>query len=164
MSKITNSSLIQEIRDVAKTQVGSDILPTTMTNQVVPVIDVNPKHARVVQICKTASITNQSSATVYTTPTDKDFYITALALGLIKDATATTIYVNIKAYVDGVNSDIITLPCITLTAQNIGTSLALTTPIKVDKNTAITLNSFSNNANITAYANVHGYEISNIKA
>jgi len=71
-----NSSVSEELRDVFKTQQNVDGNIQQVVNQIVPVCDVNPKHARVCNVV----VAKNATGTIYSTPTDKDFYLIAAQL------------------------------------------------------------------------------------
>lgn len=100
---------------------------------------------------------NAVTKTLLTTPTDKDFFMTACQLSVIKDATSTSTSVDIECMVGGKNFSLIAIPCISLTAQTGQISLSFPVPIKVDRNSAITINSSTNVANITYFGSIVGY-------
>jgi len=104
------------------------------------------------------------AGTVYTTPTNKDFYLTALTLSFVKDVTAVATYVNIYTTIGGVASVIMAIPSTTLTVDSAQLSLSLPVAIKVDRGAAITIGASSATANITARASIIGYTVDNITA
>ncbi len=69
MSQIHNSDLFKEFRDAAKSQ-GYDI-PTSTADKIVPVMEVNPKLLRRINIIKAVDV----AGTVYTTPANTDFFL-----------------------------------------------------------------------------------------
>lgn len=164
MATIHNSNLTKELIDVGKLQVSRDKIPNELAEKVVPVINVNPKDYRIANVLRYNTCTNATNATIYTTPADRDTYITNIMLAFIKDATATSTGVWINFVIDGATRTILHYPCLTLTAQTGAITLALPSPIKVDRNTAITVNSSTNVGNISASGSIIGYSVENINA
>lgn len=156
--KIQNSDTIKELRDGARLSI-SEGFPERLAGSVVPVMNINPKDYRICNIAKTTSAVNATSATIYTTPADKDFYLVGFSIGLIKDATATSINSGISAYIDGLNTALIGIASLTLTAQSETLSQTLAYPIKVDRNTIIAVTNTTNVGNISARGSIIGYTV-----
>jgi len=95
---------------------------------------------RYANIVRRVGSTTTGSATVYTTPADKDFYLTGIQVSFIKNATCDVASGPLRytATVEGVSQGIISLALLTLTAQDQNAFVSFETPIKVDRNTAIT--------------------------
>lgn len=160
-----NSDLSNEIRDTGKLQVMRDKIPSEFSDKIVLVSDVNPKHARRVDTIRRATVLNATSATVYTTPTDRDFFITHASLSVIKDVTSTSIYARLLVTIDGSNSvSILDIPGFSLTPQNDSVAVSFPSPIKVTRGTSINVALSTNVANATASACISGYHVDNPKA
>lgn len=69
---------------------------------------------------------------------DKDFYITSMSISIAKTAAETGSGAVISATIDGVSTQILEIRGITLTADAQTATIALSYPLKVDKNTAVT--------------------------
>lgn len=165
MVTINNSTTIQELRQAAAIQAGKDAIPTNLSNQVVPVIEVNPKLLRICTLARRGStLSNATSATVYTTPADKDFYLVGATLSMIKDVTSQSTLVTLTATVDGTSAALLVIKGLSLTigAQTISNNWNF--PIKIDRNTNITITSDSGVANIGASGIVQGYIVDNVGA
>lgn len=120
-----------------------DNIPNVVTPSIQPVFETDRKFCDVV---RTNSITATSgSSTLFTTPSDKDFYITGAAISMAKDATCdlATSNVNITIIVGGTSRQIVQLSALTTTAQTQNMFVNFNPPIKVDRNTAISRGSFS---------------------
>ena len=98
MATIYNSDLFKEMASAGALQQAVDKIPNQLAEKVVPVMEVNPKLFRRINIIKQDDLQNATSSTTYTTPTDKDFFLTNLNFSYIKTNTATTaaIYVNLS--------------------------------------------------------------------
>lgn len=157
MVSLNSSDAIQRFVDDARLQ-SSQGIPTQLKNDIQPVFEINPRITRPTEIVKYASLSNATAANMYAnTPSDKDFYITSASLSMIKDATATTTQVSINVPINGAATNLLTLPGITLTAQNQSISISFHHPLKVDRNGLIRVVSATNVANILAHAVITGY-------
>lgn len=108
--------------------------PKEVNKIISPTFDVNPKYTDTIRSA-TSAITG--SNTLYTTPRDKDFYITALSLGVTKDVANDCTQVYIECTQGGVARRLIAIPVQTLTAESHRINLNFSYPIKCDRNTAI---------------------------
>lgn len=162
-----NSNVAEEIRDVLKLQQNVDGNISNVAGQIIPVVDVNPKHARIVNVCQRLTKTTTGDGTVYTTPSDKDFYMTNLQLSFIKDAAcdAATGNLSVTAFLpDGSNPFLLSMPIITLTAQQSQGFFNFSAPVLLKKGSAIvSTGSFTAGA-LSRTVNVIGYTVDNPKA
>lgn len=131
-------------------QPGNEVLP-----YITPTVEVQPR----INILRRVSLTNATAATIYTTPADKDFYLTHVTISMSKDATATVTDSNVFCIVDGVNRQILEMTSTTLTATTQSMVVSLEHPIKVDRNTAITLTANTAVANHKHAACISGYTV-----
>jgi len=76
---------------------------------------------------------------IYTTPTDKDFYIVSVSLSVAKTAAQTGSNVAILTTIEGASISILDIRGITLTAQDASRDISFHYPIKLDRGTTITL-------------------------
>jgi hypothetical protein len=125
----------------------------------VAVIPIKPR----VNILKRGQALNSTGATVWTTPSDKDFYLVAANLSFVKDATSTSLASRISVTVEGVAINILDCAQLTLTAQSGNMSQQFNPPIKLDRNTNITVNNSTAVANCTSVANIYGYTVETTK-
>ena len=91
---------------------GGDMLPSEIQGPVAT-IEIQPH----LNICKRASALNSTIATIFTTPSDKDFYLVAAELSLIKDATGTSTSSTISVIIEGLAVVLLDIAGITLTVQ-----------------------------------------------
>lgn len=168
MATIHNTDLTKELKDGGKLQQLRDVIPSQLADKVVPVMEVNPKLLRRSNIVRSGGSITAGSATIYTTPGDKDFYLTACSASFIKDAAndnATGRFNAIVATVEGIAQNLISFAVLTLTAQQQTVTISFPTPIKIDKNTAISIASTTIGAGSFAkYGNIVGYTVDNINA
>jgi len=154
MSQINSTELLKGMRDNAKVQ-NLESVPSQLADKVVPVMETNPILLRKCNISK--GLVSSASGTIYTTPTDRDFYIVASCLSVVRDASATSVSTRILATIDGLASPILGICGVTLTAGSSEQSISFPTPIKVDRGTNITVSFNTATAVITAYSQITGY-------
>lgn len=159
MAQIYNSDLTKNMVTATKAAVSRDIMPTQLAEKVVPVINVNPAHNRIITMVKRATCTNSTSTTIFTTSAVNDTYIIGMQIAWIKDVTATALTANITAYINGLNTILCELRGFTLTVQNDSIFLSFPIPILIDRNTNVNLTCSTNVANVTAVGIVYGYEV-----
>jgi len=157
MATIYNSTLTRELIDAAKIQTSKDKIPSELAEKVVPVMEVNPKLLRRVNIIKGATAVNTTPVTIFTTQSGKDFYCTAATLSLIKDVNSTSVYSSIQCSVDGLVVNLLKISSLTLTPQNDSAVINFNPPIKIDRSTAVVIASSTNVANITNTGTIFGY-------
>lgn len=126
MQRITSELGIQEIKAISK--VNENIQPS---------LDVNPKYSRVYNV---GERTSSGAITLYTTPTDKDFFLTYARIALIADANQDGVVASLSATIDGVSKYILHIDKFTLTATISTLQQAFPHPIKIDRNTSISVN------------------------
>ncbi len=119
----------------------------------VATIPINPS----CRVLRSASAINATSGTIFTTPTDRDFYLVAAMLSMIKDVTSTSADTTLGVPVDGVTQAILRIPGISLTPQNDVIAISFPYPIKVDRNAQIVITNSSNVANIVTRGSIIGY-------
>lgn len=154
MAQIHNAQLSKEIIDGAKVQLSMDKVPNQIADKVVPVMEVNPKLFR---SCNIVENIYGSAGTIYTTPTDKDFFLTSATLSYNKSVADSGTNAFIKLTLPGQGESIIlTLPGITLTAEKLAISSTFNPPILIKRGTNI----YTSGANITTIcSNITGYSV-----
>jgi len=143
MAKIHNTETIKEVIDGGKIQTSSDVVPTQLADKIVPVMEVNPKLLKTVNIVRYANATNPASATtIYTTPTNQDFYLTGATINSIKTATSdlsTGVFTSLQVVINGATQRLFSANGITLTAQEHNVNMVFSPPIKIDRNSVINM-------------------------
>lgn len=105
-----------------------------------PSIETNPLAVNVSNIVRGSTSSTSGLITVYTTPTDRDFYLTGITSSFIKDSTcdSSTGAYTITITPEGDSSKFLyAFPIITLTAQNQSLSNTYPFPIKLSRNSSI---------------------------
>ena len=129
---------MNELRDVAKIQAGSDIIPNVMSNQVVPVIDVNPKHSRIDTILVSSGRTTTSTAaTILAAKPNQDVFITGYNVSVSQDAVCDCTATLVTGQFDGATLPIFRLNRQTLTAQSQLQTYTFKNPLKIDRNSSL---------------------------
>lgn len=167
MAQIYNSDLIKEVIDGAKIQIAHDNFPNQLAEKVVPVMEVNPKLLRTISVVKHNNILNSSSATIYTTPVGKSFYITAAILSMQKDATSISKYCAITIDLpDGTTSQrLLNIAGLSTTALNNAITISFPIPILIKENSAINVVTEDISlGNVIASGSIFGYLVDNPKA
>ena len=142
MAIIHNSELFKELKNGIKLQQTRDTIPNQLAEKIVPVMEVNPKLLREIDIVRHAVQTTTGSITLYTTASDTDFYLSTIYASFIKDATcdSATGSIQIATTTDGTARRLLDFPIITLTAQdNVSEVIAFPIPVKIDKGVTITM-------------------------
>lgn len=149
-----NTAILKNLSDFWRLK--GDALPSELDETIVPVFDVRPPAT----LCRSQTASNTGAAqTIYTTPTDQDFFLTSASLSLIKDATATSTGTNIRVTIEGVARIILAITSITLTAQQAQMQQSFPFPIKVDRGTNITIEHSAGTANVLGVATIQGFLI-----
>lgn len=130
-----------------------------VSDVIMPVVPIQ----RICNIVRRAPLSNATSATVYTTPSDKDFYLNSAFLSVIKDVTAQSLASSILVFIDSVQVGILSISGLSLTPQNDVVSISFPIPLKLDRNTTITVTASNATANVSASAGITGYTVETTK-
>jgi hypothetical protein len=134
-----NTEMTQAIIKAGKLSTAIESIPNQISKDIQLTCDVNPNFNKRIDIVKYTTASNANLAP-YTTPANQDFYLTGFILGNCKNVTSDNATITMSAYKDGKNIGLAYLPGITLTAQNQNIVVNYTYPMKLDRNTAITVN------------------------
>jgi hypothetical protein len=159
--EIQSTDLKKAIIEATKINPSAATIPSKLSDVVVPVIDVSPAHNRIIDFVSTGAATNNTGATLFTTATDKDFYLTNVSISMIKDVTATSTGSYVSVIMGGSTKTIARIVGITLTVQQGNMVVNFPVPIKLDRGTLVTVNNTTNVANVSALATVYGYYVDN---
>jgi hypothetical protein len=151
MTRHFNPSIVNRAQRILNSK-GNDYLSDEVTG---PVAVIPLDH--VARIAKFGSCEDATSGTVWTTPPDKDFYLTNAMLVMVKDALATTTEVSMRCQVDGVLTRIVAIPCIGLTAATHDLTVTFNPALKCDRNTVIQIITNSATAKVKAFGTIQGY-------
>lgn len=157
MVTLNNSQTKTNIQLAGAIQQASEKTPDNITNSVQPTIEANPMLVQEANVVRSNQAVNATSATLYTTLSNCDFYLTSCSLHVIKDVNATSTVSAIQATIDGLARNIIQIGGFTTTVQDQGLTLSFPHPIKIDRGTAIQVINGTNVANVTARAAIQGF-------
>ena len=141
MATINNAQLTKELIEGAKIQLSYDDVPGRLATAVVPTMEVNPKLMRVANVVDGTGESTSGTITLYTSPEDRDFYLTNAIISFSKDATCdvSTGSLQLKGYMNGVNIRLAELALLTLTAERDSLSVVFPTPLKLDRGSSISI-------------------------
>jgi len=158
MATVRRGTIVQNFIEALKLQVGQP-LPQESSDKLLLTFDYS--NTRVTNICKTNTRTSSGSATVYTTPTEEDFFLTSATLSVVKDATcddATGQTASIAVIIGGGSQTLMAISGLVTTATAQTLSLSFNPPIKVDRasNISVSGNTYtaglkSRSASITGF-------------
>jgi len=162
MPQNNNSDLTENLIRAGRLSVGADKVPSEFSEKVVYVADATPNFNRVIDVVSGANPTTTGAATLYTTSTTKDFYLTNLRIGVIKDSTCdiATGIISITANVLGVSKNILTIPVISLTAQSENANIQFEgRGMKLDRGAVVSISGTFSVGVMVRTASVFGYEV-----
>ncbi len=161
MVEIQNPQIKTELQE--KTHITPvDIIPTTLSNVVVPIINVGRNIDQ--YVVKGSSYTSSGTFTIYTTPSDIDFYLTSVHCSFSKDATCdATDPISMTLSIYGQNPSILRLALTTITEERGSTSSDLKEPIKLDRNTTISVTGSFTAGTMMRAGTITGFTVSTLK-
>lgn len=160
MGTVHNSETINEMVKAAGIQTANELPTRTLSNQIVPVMEVNPKLTRITDFARTATLTNGTSTTLITAPalaTKQKLFITGANLSYIKDATATSTGMVVQSTVDSQTINLVQCVGLTLTAANGAMSQTFNPPLQIDPGATITIASSTGTANVSVRGSIFGF-------
>lgn len=162
MSQINNTEVIKRILDDAHIQTSVDEIPKELGKTIVPVLISNPE--RVCNIVRGVHQANTGSQTIYTTPTDKDFYLVAANLNTSNLPVGAYGTASMDVVIDGDTQELlrITTNVGTNEARDVTSNNNYPVPIKIDRGTAI-ITTQTNQAVFFVGANIVGYTVDTLK-
>jgi hypothetical protein len=163
MVQNTNSDTVKNIIDVGRLQVSQNLIPSEFDNKLVFTAETNPKLMRETTVVRQSICSNSTSTTMYTTPTDRDFYLTSATISMIKDVTSTSTQsaINLTPFYENSVRSMLPIQGITLTPQSGQLTLSLPHPMKLARNTTIALVNGTNVGNIISGACITGFIVEN---
>ena len=135
---IENNEVLKAID--AATGIKERVVHNKIKNSIQPTLETNPFMSKYCDVAKFLEATTTANATIYTTPTDKDFYLCSAFLSFEKDVTADNGYVSISCTAkDGTVFTALELINITLTAAAKQLSISFPYPILLKKGSTLIL-------------------------
>lgn len=115
---------------------------------------------RCANIVRSQSSVATGAVTVFTCPSDKDFYLLACTLAINEDATSDNTNTTLRVVIDGVNQNVINLRKLTTTAINQNISVSIPYPgIKIDRGSVIAMTNTFTVGNAAKSASIIGYTV-----
>lgn len=162
MVQIYNTDLINEIKEGVKLQQLSDIVPTRLADTVLPVMEVNPKLLRRINIVIRKALSTSTTGTIYTTPADKDFYLSFIHMASSITTTSVITECSISITLEsGLTSQIMEYPRDAGSANELIGNLTFTIPIKLKKGSIILLTNTFSAGTLSTVAIIGGYTVDN---
>lgn len=162
MARIHNAQLTKEVIEGAKIQTSHDAVPQQLAKSVVPTMETNPKLLRIINYHKSASRVTTGTESLATTSATKDTYITNIHFSFVKDATqdGATGHQSVQGTINGLVRDLISTAMLVTTAQNETCVINFCTPVKLDRNTAISMWAPAYTTGLMCRScNIFGYEV-----
>lgn len=152
MTKHNNPSIAERCLRIFNTKhldhIGSEIAPVIR-----PVIPIQPK----IDIIKYGNRSTTGNTTIFTTDSDKDFYLTSFSLSCSQDNTADSDGPSITVLIDGVSTTIAKILKRTLTEHHETIFVTLPFPIKVDRGQPCRVSQTFTVGNASCGAILYGY-------
>jgi hypothetical protein len=149
-----NSEVTRELVRAGKLQGEST---DKILDTIQPTLELNPRITRRCEIVRGASRTTSGTSTIYTTPSDTDFYLTGISLNAAADVASDTVNFYASIVILGATRVIIELRKITLTAYAGSSCFTFPFPIKVDRNSSITFTINSTVGSSSLACSIVGY-------
>ena len=154
-----NSFLTKRIVDLAKLPQAMGNIPKEIMERILPVIVINDNifYGNREQVIRDATALNATSATIYATDPNKEFYLQSAELTVSKDAVATSTESVITAVIDGSSREILHIDGQTLTADRQSVAINFNYPIRIDRATNISITNTTAVATIKATGVIYGF-------
>jgi len=153
--KHNNVDVVKQVSDVFKPK--GESMPADTSDVIQLVYDITP----MTEIIETADCLNATTATILTTATDKDFFLTGFSLGHIRDGTATALYYGITAVINGKTTFLIKVPLRTLLATTTTGQIfyTLPRPVRLDKGSIIAVVNETAVGLVKSIGTIYGYYV-----
>lgn len=164
MPTVKNSDTLQELRRVTQVQQASEQLPLTLGNQIVPVVEVNPKLLRRARVLATLSRSTTGSPTVLTADTVKETYITGCHFSFVKDVACDIADGGIEVQTKdstGTTTDIVRAAVLTLTAERGDVFATFDPAFQVAKGATVTITGAFTAGKLIRNICILGYTVDN---
>lgn len=163
-----NSDLSREFSEGGRIQVSRDKIPDQFADKIVPVMEVNPKLLR--RCDQIFSITNgtiNTSATILTTPSDRDFFLCGFTISWTNDAASQASSASIVLSPDqlAASQQCFKMQNVTGVAGSQNMTCDFNRPIKIKRGTAMTATILGAAVGTSYLAvTVWGYTVDNYRA
>jgi len=153
-----NKDVLDRIVNELGLQSAFEKLPVDLVATIQPVLIANPK--RNVNTIRGTNKATTGTTTLFTTPADRDFFLTSASLNNQSDVSADNTGISLSVIPEGKAADeILRFDKITLTVFQDSIALVFNPPIKLERGSAISFGStFAAGASITG-ATITGYDV-----
>jgi hypothetical protein len=134
---------------------STDMIPAEVGNMLVPVIPIE----RTTNIVKGLNGTATGSTTIYTTPTDKDFYLNQIHISWATDVVCDSTGMSMTITIDGVAQGLIRMNKIALREYYTNETIVFKNPIKVTRGSIISINQTFTVGTMNYSAFIYGYTV-----
>ena len=154
MAKHNNQTIAQNTLRQLNTKQGDNI-GSQVGEIIVPTIEIKSTSS----IVRNVTLNATGAGTLYTTPTDRDFYIDAIQMSFAKDANCNqdTATYTLTTTIAGVSRVIFSLGTIAFTAHALASAVEFTRGIKVDRGVTIVYNGTYTAGNSIRTATIYGH-------
>jgi len=137
-----------------KTDIQVEKIPAAL-----PVIEVGLKGSKCAQVVRGLVLTNATAGTIYTTPTDQDFYLTFASLTFKTATTGLMTQITLKVVINTLSQNILGAVNFAATGTTGPTAVfnCGNHPIKIDRGTTIEILMDAANDKDRAYGTINGY-------
>jgi len=154
MVKIYNSEVTRGLAKNARIAESKDKVPDELAEKIVPTLETNPALLRRCNIVR-SGVTTAANSVVYTTPTDRDFFLVGATLSMSKEAADSNTNVSLVLtpyynYGTTFSMALLYITGATLTASHDNQSLSLPTPLLLARGSTITITKVAGNSNCAA--------------
>lgn len=149
-----NKNIVNKAIDELKLNPLTDAIPKQVIPTIQPIYKLNPTYSFIV---KNASASPTGVTTIYTTESTKDFYLTGFTMAITSDGTCDNTFCILRGYVNGVQTILGDLRKQTTTAGSQSLSLNLSYPLRIDRNTAITIETSFTAGASTRSGTIYGF-------
>jgi hypothetical protein len=134
-TQIYNTELFKELKDGAKVQQLTSVIPNQLAEKVVPVMEVNPKLLkRATIIANKSQSSTTTGATVLTTPLGRDLFITGINVSNSQSVLSDNVVIALNTTIDGKTSQPLYYRTKeTLTAGSFFDNVVFSSPVKIDQ-------------------------------
>lgn len=137
MVNIHNDEVTRRLVEDTKLSISEGI-PNQLSQTIAPVLIVNPRITS--NVLKQLNNIATGNLTIFRTPIDKDFYLTSAFIAYSKDGSCNNTELRLVVVLpDGSTNDLLSIPSITLIANESNLSQSFNPPVKLQRDSEITL-------------------------
>jgi len=162
MVELQNRTVVNEMSEKIK-ESNLNLLPRDISNSIQPVIEVGKNIDQ--HFSKSASQATTGTITIFTTPSDKDFFMTCCNFSFAKDSTCDigTGVIDFLCVINGATVRPLRSAVITTTAERGNLETSFSTPIKLDRNSVISLTGTFTVGVMARVASINGFTVDTLE-